>query len=245
MKSDSQFENLDLPSVGIVRTTPRISREELFSYKRCYMGVSLDNPVFGGRSLHALLLWAVENFDQCLVVVGDYLQRINERILNGLKDDAASRAAQDAGDLFMRRVDRLLRRFPARRIHLTRWKPYLQNHQYRKSRAVLDDLFASDSDFRASVERDAFAFTRRQTRRNRPLAVPLEDAIDLSCRYLLEEIAVFNILSEQGWKVELYPGPELSVLVDIAKGSYMHVPRGLKERINVELKISENPTEQL
>lgn len=240
MISDSQFENLDLPSVSIVRTIPKISEEELFSYKRCYIGISLDNPIFEGKSLQALLSWGVGHFDQCLVVVGDYLQRYNERILNGLKDNAALKAAQDAGDSFMYTANELLQQLPSQKIRLTRWKPYLQSSEYKKSKAILDGLFASDSDFRASVERDAFSFARRQTKRNRPLAVPMEDAIKLSCQYLLEEIAVFSTLSEQGWKVELYPGPELNVLVDVAKGKYLGVPKGLKERINVELKIYEN-----
>jgi hypothetical protein len=51
-------------------------------------------------------------------------------------------------------------------------------------------------------------------------------------------------LSEQGWKVELYPGPELNVLVDIAKGKYQGIPEGLKDRINVELQITRNKADQ-
>ena len=59
----------------------------------------------------------------------------------------------------------------------------------------------------------------------------------MCCKYLLEEIAVFNVLSEQGWRVELYPGSELNALVEVAKGKFPDVPQGLKNRINVELKI--------
>jgi len=71
----------------------------------------------------------------------------------------------------------------------------------------------------------------------------MEEAIELSCRYLLEEITVFSALSDQGWKVELYPGPELRVLVDIAKGEYSRIPQGLKERVNVELRIAGGRTD--
>jgi len=71
----------------------------------------------------------------------------------------------------------------------------------------------------------------------------MEKAIEISSQYLLEEIAVFSSLSEQGWKVELYPGPELTVLIDIAKGQYSDIPEGLKERVNVELRISKSKTE--
>lgn len=245
MTSDSNFENLDLPSITVVKTTPKISEEELFSYKRCYFGISLDNPGFYGKSLQALLLWGVGNFDQCLVVVGDYLRRYNEQIFNGLKHDDAVKVAHNLGDSFMRKTSPFFRQLPGNRVTLTRWEPCLASKEYRRSKAVLDDLFDSDSDFRASVEKDAFAFVRRQTRRNRELAVPTQEATELSCQYLLEEIGVFSALSEQGWKVELYPGPELRVLVDIARGKYSQIPRGLKQRINVELRISDSKIDPL
>jgi len=235
--SDLHFENLDLPSVSIVRTTPAISEEELFAHRQCYIGISLDNPVFEGTSLHALLLWIAANFDERLVVVGDYLLRFNEYIFNGLNHNEATKVANHIGDSFILRTRKLFQQFHDGKTHLTRWKSHLDSDDYKESRAILDNLFESDSAFRASVERDAFSFMRRQTRRNRTIAVQMEDAIKFSTEYLLEEIAVFSALSEQGWQVELYPGPELRVLVDIAKGKYLGIPKGLKERINVELKI--------
>lgn len=237
---DSKFKNPDLPAISVARTIPGISQQQLFSYKRCYLGISLENPVFQGRSLRALVSWAAENFEQCLVIIGDYLTRFNERIFNGLERDSAQQAAEDAGRAFMVRTAELFEQFDEQRIRLTRWKPCLDTSEYKKAKAMLDELFTSNSDFRASVEKDAVSFATRQTKRNRTLGVTTEEAIELSGRYLLEEIAVFSALSEQGWKVELYPGPELSVLVDIAKGRFRHIPSGLKDRISVELRISDN-----
>jgi len=235
--SDLNFENLDLPSISIVRTTPKVSEEELFSHQRCYMGISLDNPGFQGKSLQALLLWAVGNFERCLVVVGDHLCRFNEQIFNTLNYDEAIEAARRRGDSFMNRTREFFEQIPAKRLVVTRWQPCLMNNEYEEAKVVIDELFASDETFRASVERDAFSFVERQTRRNQKPIVTTEEAIELSCRYILEEITVFAALSEQGWEVELYPGPELGVLVDIAKGRYVRVPKGLTKRINVELAI--------
>ncbi len=240
MKSDFNFKNLVLPSVKIVKTTPKVSEKQLFSHKRCYFGISLDNPHFSGKSLQALLLWGVSNFEQCLVLVGDYLRRYNERILKGSTDDEAARAVHELGDVFMQKTEEFFHQLPGKRVTVTRWKPCLESSEYKKSRALLNELFASDADFRESVEKDAFAFVRRQTKRNQKFAVSPEEAAELSCEYLLEEIAVFSALSEQGWKVELYPGPELNVLVEIANGKYQNVPQGLKERVNVELHIRES-----
>jgi len=238
--SDSNFENIDSHYVRIVKTTPKVSQEQLFSFRRCYLGISIDNPVFYGRSLQALLSWAMDNFDQSLVVIGDYLRRYNEQIFNGLQGDKAVKASQDAGDLFILQTSRLFEKLDKEKLTVSRWKPCLETDVFKKSKAAIDDLFNSDPNFKTAVTRDAFSFAKRQARQKRTLAIPMEDAIELSSQYLMEEIAVFNALSEQGWNVELYPGPELRVLVEIAKGKYSHIPQGLRKRINVELQICES-----
>jgi tRNA-dependent cyclodipeptide synthase len=200
------------------------------------MGISLDNPVFGGRYLAAMLAWATEMFDSCLIVVGDYLRRHNEQILNGLAPDAAAEAAIAAGDRFLETTASLFDLYSRQKVQVIRWRECLDYKEYAESRAMLDELFATDERFRESLRKDALSFVDRQNQRNRDLAAAEQEAVDVSCRYLLEEIAVFSALSEQGRKVELYPGPELEVLVDIAEGKFENIPRGLKERINVELR---------
>ncbi len=236
--SDSNSDKQNLPMVRIVAITPEISEQKVFSYRRCYMGISLDNPVFEGRSLQALLQWATERFDHCLVVTGDYLRRHNELILNGLDRERAAAASVSAGDEFIEKTRRIFAGIDGGRIELIRWRQCLAFAEYQRSKAALDKLFAADEAFRKAVGEDAVGFVERQKDRDRPLAVDEDRAIEISCEYLLEEIAVFSALSERGWHVELYPGPELHVLVDVAAGRFGDITRGLKDRINVELSCS-------
>lgn len=244
MMSDLNSESPVLPSVSIAKVIPNISTDELFSYKKCFIGISLENPVFEGDSFCAMLHWIAENFDQALIVIGDYLCRYNEVILNGSDEDKAATAARGLGDSFISKTEQLFERllknqkYPEEKIRLTRWQSHLGTDEYKKSKTVLDGLFLSDPGFRAAVEKDASGFVKRMMKRNKTLAVSGERALRLSCEYLLEEIAVFSALSEQGWRVELYPGSELKVLVYIAQGKCPNVPQGLIKRISVELKIA-------
>lgn len=237
MISVSRSENKRLPDVKIEKILPRIPVEQLFEYKRCYLGISLENPLFEGSTLEAILFWAVEKFEDCLVVVGDNLNRFNQRILHGLDLSKASAEANKLGDSFISKTKQLLAKLPTDKIRLTRWQEHLNSREYKESKPLIDKLFNSNPDFRASVNKDAVSFVQRHKSRGRGILVSEEEAIRLSCEYLLEEIAVFSALSEQGWKVELYPGSELQVLAEVAKGKYQDVPDGLKQRINVELKI--------
>ena len=238
MTLDSNFDTEKLPSISIVKILPKISEQELFEHRRCYIGISLENPIFKGNSLSALLLWSRQRFEETVVVVGDYLCRHNEIMLSGCDEIKASQRAQSLGDEFLLQTKEVFDKFSDKKIHLTRWKDHLQSKEYKESKTILEKLFESNSDFRASVEKDAFGFIKRLIKKNQTMSVDTPQALKLCCQYLLEEISVFSALSQQGWNVELYPGPELCVLVEVAKGKYSAVPKGLKERINVELKIS-------
>ena len=168
MTADSNSDNIDLSCVSIVKTTPRVSQERLFSFRRCYIGISIDNPVFYGRSLEVLLFWGVGHFDRSLVVIGDYLRRFNERIFNGLSIDAAAKAAQQAGDSFIYQTGKIFGRLDDKKISVTRWKPCLETDEYKKSKAVLDELFNSEPNFKTALVRDAFSFAKRQAKQKQP-----------------------------------------------------------------------------
>jgi tRNA-dependent cyclodipeptide synthase len=222
--SDWRSEAIYLPKVSIARILPGISQQELFSRKKCYLGISIENPLFEGDSLRAMLVWAADKFEHCLVIVGDYLCRFNEQILHACDENRAGELAVGLGDSFLRGTKELFEELPAERVRLTRWKEHLQTEQFSRSKAVLDELFESDDDFRASIEYDASSFVKRLRRRNTNPAVDVDHAVRLSCEYILEEVAVFASLSESGWSVELYPGSELRVLAQVAKGRYPRVP---------------------
>ncbi|NLH15450.1 MAG: tRNA-dependent cyclodipeptide synthase [Phycisphaerae bacterium] len=232
MSTDST--NTNRIQVGTI--TPRIPLDEVVARGRCYMGISLDNPVFRGGMLTALVRWAVGHFGHCQVVVGDTLRRHNEQILHGSQGSIAIEAARAVGDAFLRDHRDLFASLDHGRLCVIRWDECLSWPEYRTDRKSIDALYAGEPDFRSAVQRDAFAFVKRMKKRSPKLAVSDEQAIELSSQYLLEEIAVFSALSMRSWSVELYPGPELEVLVKVASGAFANIPQGLRQRVNVELK---------
>lgn len=221
----------------IAEITPRMTQRQLFHHRRCYLGVSLGNPLFRGESLRALLQWIADHFDECLVVVGDYLQRYNEQMFSVREADTAGLEAIRAGDAFIAESYATFEKFPKSKFHLTRWMTYLETPEFNKTKRILDELFIGNYEFRASIDRTSVEFINRQARNKRSPVADRESAIALSTRYLMEEIAVFSVLVERGWQVEVYPGSELPVLMDIAHGHFPNVPEPLKRRVNVELRL--------
>ena len=214
-----------------------MSENELLAHKNCYLGISLENPVFKGETLRALMLWAVSNFENCLMVIGDDLCRFNQKITNGYDDEQALQAAHAKGDDFLSQNELLFEELKDRNIRITRWNEHIHSNLYHETRGTLHNIFATNNDFKALIEKDAHSFVRRMLRRNEKFSVDRDQAVSLCCDYLLEEIAVFSSLSEQGWPVEVYPGSELHALVEVSKGKFPCSPQGRKDRSNVGLKI--------
>ncbi len=214
-----------------------MSADELFAHRNCYLGISLENPVFYGEALRSMMLWAASHFESCLVVVGDDLCRYNQIITHGYDNAGALQGAHAKGDDFLSQNASLFEELKDSGIRVTRWNDHIHNNLYHETRSTLHNIFASNEAFKSLVETDANSFVKRMLKRNESIAVEHDEAIRLCCEYLLEEIAVFSTLSEQGWPVEIYPGSELHVLVEVSKGSFSCIPQGLKDRVNVELKI--------
>ncbi|MHC4467541.1 MAG: tRNA-dependent cyclodipeptide synthase, partial [Planctomycetota bacterium] len=147
MTLESKSENHNLPEVSLVRITPKV-----------------------------LLSWMIDRFEMSLVVVGDYLWRFNEQIFSGLDSAQAKKSAKALGDAFIEKTNELFNNLPDEKVNLTRWESHLSSAEFLRSKKELDHLFESDSDFRSSVERDAFSFVRRQAKQSKKFTVETERA---------------------------------------------------------------------
>lgn len=222
--------------IRVEGVTPSSASPNLFDYKKCILGVSMTNPVFWRSSLDTMLGWMESNFDQSMILVGDYLHRLNEQILNGNQEETAIQSALETGDRFMEKLNLYLPDYAAERFMVQRWKPLYDNPEFIKAKQLLDTLYHANPSVKASIQSTAALFVwQKQERQN--FKVSKEEAIRLSAEYLLEEMAVFSMLIDQGWNVVLYPGSQLPMLMEVAKGKFKDVPNSLNKGVYVELKV--------
>ncbi len=236
LNTTMQLETFDKYRVRIENITPSNADVNLSEKRKCVLGVSMSNPVFWRSSLGTMLDWMDKNFDSSLVLVGDYLQRLNEQISNGKKADLALETAMQKGDLFEKKINQYLPQYENGKFQLLRWKPFYESADFQKHKTVLDKIYNSNSAVKKSIDETAQLFVSQKQNRS-DFKVSEQEAIRLSVEYLLEEMAVFSILIDQGWDVVLYPGAQLPLLMEIAKGEFEGVPNSLNKGIYVELKV--------
>jgi len=222
--------------IRVEHITPSVPEETIYTHQKCILGVSMSNPVFWRSSLDTMFGWMEENFDHSLILVGDYLQRLNEQILNGDNADLAIQTALEKGNKFVQRTQQFLKNHSAEKFEIYRWKPLYDEPDFQRAKETLHMLYHSNPEVKASIQSTASLFVLQKMEQN-DFKVSKERAIQLSAEYLLEEMAVFSMLIDRGWKVVLYPGAQLPLLMEIASGKFRDVPNSLNKGIYVEMKI--------
>lgn len=208
-------------------------------FPQCYCGISLGSPAFVGDRLAAVLQWLADHAERCRLVIGDDLHRLNLMMRFGLEEEEASRHARLQGDEFRARLYPLVNRYPEGRFLLTRWSDITADPQFPFWLDQVARFVEENPDCGRAVAHSANEYVKQQLDRGRTFARPLEEVRALSVQYLTEEIAGFTLLSSDGWNVDVYPGPELPILIEVARGKYAGVPDPLLHRTNVELVLEE------
>lgn len=217
--------------------TPTEAKSELEKIDSCYLGVSLQTPAFEPPQLNATVDWIATKFASCTVAVGDSIHRHTLQILRGISAEAALKEALKLGDRFVTERAPIFAKHERCIFDFVRFSEIQETNEYKEFERQIWHLFERDAGFRSSIYNSARGFVARRVGKFQSHLSNKVRFIELSCQYLLEEIACFTWLSSRGLRVDVYPGGELPVLIEVARGKYA-VPSPLKDRINIALKIS-------
>lgn len=222
-------------------SAPDITIKQLAKYRKCYLGISINNPFFRDKHLGLLLKWIDNHFDECEILIGDYLHRINESILHGLVGNEAIASSMKRGDQIHEILDVALSILPGNKFKVYRWKEFLDaNPDTIIEKNRLTELFESNKDLGDSIIHSCTEFINRLIERGESLFLPKEEAIIQSKEYLIEEMAVFSVLIGKGFIVQVYPGQQLKTLKDLANNIFKDVETNLTQGIYIDLTVKKN-----
>ncbi len=212
---------------------PLDKKSSLDEYDSCILGISLENKNFVTAKLVGMVDWVSRNFKNCTVIIGDSIHHHTLEI-RGVDSKYAYDKALRLGREAIDTNNPVFKSYSERcNINVLLCSQIQDSDAYLRHYTDLRNLFNRCDSFAQCLRSFAETFVERRD--------DLDDAyylgsIEKSCTYLLEELAVFTCLSEQGYKVFVYPGA-LRALVDIAAGLHPDAPQALQELVSVELKI--------
>jgi tRNA-dependent cyclodipeptide synthase len=202
--------------------------------EHCILGVSLESADFYTPKLVTITEWIRNRYRHCTAMLGDGLYRLSLLLDSDTREndalDYSMWIARDfvhsQGPVFTFRESDCHFEFRYCSDVLTKDSCYPDYY------AQVNALYASDIAFQESCRAFARDFLRRKPQRQENA----ERNVDLSCRYLLEELAIISCLAQDGPASFVYPG-SLTILEEIAEGKHPGVPAPLLNIDYVELKL--------
>lgn len=215
--------------------SPTARRNSFEDHEACFLGVSLDNSSFTPGKFDSMLKWVSRRFSHCTVLIGDSIHRLTLASTRGMDPDQALDHALDLGRQFMHAQQPALDAYRALTdFTFVTCSEVQATEEYAEFHYALRTLFTKDDVFRASVE----AFGRAYHAKHSPEvnAAELQQRIDTSSAYFLEEFAVFCCVTRRDLPVMVYPG-QFVTLAEIAAGLHPQAPDELRDLTLVALRV--------
>ena len=200
----------------------------------CILGVSLENADFHTPKLLTIAAWVRNHYSRCLVMLGDGLHRITLQLDSDAPEDEALEHSKWLARDFVHSQGSVFTLTGSSCPFDFVFCSEIQaaHHSYSNYYNQVTALFHDNKAFQDSCRAFAYDFLKRKPRRQQNNAKHIE----MSCRYVLEELAVISCLT-QGFPCSfVYPG-SLTILEEIARGKHPWVPECLLTIDYVELKL--------
>ncbi|NOQ36740.1 MAG: tRNA-dependent cyclodipeptide synthase [Methylococcaceae bacterium] len=218
---------------SVLTRVPFDVKDRMKTIDNCILGVSLGNSSFFPSKLVASTDWVNNNFKNCKVMIGDSLYRITLQITHGYKDETKARQkALFLGQKFINDQRVLFERHAKTcDFEFVLASEIQRQDDYKVYHQQIVELFETNDSFNNSVMSFAHTFVGRNIDESDETR---EKKYMLSASYLLEELAVFSCLIQDGFPIFVYPG-SIDVVIEIADGKHPGVPKTLQELMYISL----------
>ncbi len=206
--------------------------------KQCYLAISVSNPLYKEqKKIKKIIEWINKRYSSCIILIGDFLNRFNEIIFNNVNPEQAIVAANKLGDQIEEYFVNALEFYPSTSFSIRRWEPLFQNDLVQQRKSCLYRKFESHLKFKQRIIEHSEFFLSKQSDKGKKIIIDDMRAMNLSTEYILEELAVFSLLVEEGYKVQIYPGTSLMILKELASGKITDVDLFLEDGCYIDISI--------
>lgn len=209
----------------MIKAAFKQSIRRLTPYHNFILGISLGSQNHRGAALEAIVDCINQSpLKQGVIDLSDTLRR-HTYMIEGMDPEAAYAAAREAGNEWLRNNGATLEKLQ-KPYEIIRWDHWLQNERFPAYLEAFERAYETNPHLRAAVARDIQRF---YTRKFNDAAQQMNE-INLSVKFILEELAVMSIQFEDNPRAQLYPGNELHSLRVIRDGLVTDVPLNIQTK---------------
>ncbi|MFW5799311.1 MAG: tRNA-dependent cyclodipeptide synthase [Spirochaetota bacterium] len=177
----------------------------------CVLGISIGGEKHESHKFEKTIDWVSKRFKEVYINIADVLHRYNYMFDYGFSEEKAYEKTFLEGNKWLERNKNYIKILPNYKIY--RWGDWINHAQYKEIYNNINRLY-NNSDFKLFVNKDLELFLSRQKEiKNKKFLKKL------SLKFLLEELAVYNLISNNFSFVKIYPGSIMSSLNQIINNS--------------------------
>lgn len=199
------------------------------NYDKCSLRISVGGKYHEGDKFEATIDLVNKRFRHCHIFILDSIKRHNFVVEHNCSPDEAYKLARQEGQQWLFRNQRALEKLEIP-YEITHWDDWLNKPRFKDYRRMVQLMFNHDPDFKEAVLSEADGFVERRLAGGFIDQDQQQALHTKSIDYLLEEIAVFPIVTEEENAIELYPGKELQATKLIREKNIQGAPKGLYNR---------------
>ena len=200
---------------------------------RAFIGISLyDRPPGAINRLKAAMDWTTANAGPFDLFVGDYLNRHNYQAFAGMSESAAIIQARHEGARAIDWLQHLVSDRGQDRPQILSAEHFYSDPTFTSRLHRLEQHYAKNAPFKTAIEGAVDAFLSRKHPEKRA-----EPEVRHHCvAYQLEELALFELMTEAGYNVLVYAGAQLPVMKGLVMGQFKDISPAIEAMTLIEFR---------
>jgi len=179
--------------------------KKLFNQSQCLLTISVGQATHEGEMFAAMISLINDNFNSCVLLVDDSLQRHTMAINTKMSAEYYYQISIEEGDLWLERHKKYLDRLTIP-LKIFRWDKWLFHSKFDVTRNTIINAINSDPAYREAFESSISKFlTKYSERLTNSQHFDLAKARQLSLDFVVEECAALCLWQELDCQFEIYP----------------------------------------
>lgn len=200
-----------LPQTGpyLVKVRSGQSTDNWQDFEAARLQISVGNERHEAEKLSAVSEWCLSRFKEVFFCVNDTLQRFNLMFEQRIKEEDAQKKASKLGQQWITRNQAILENVP--QAKLVTWEEWKEKAAYNKGYLKTQWFYSNNEEFRASIDDNIEEIWSRRAKSNPTIYTEkrFDEFLDISKRFLLEEITAFSLMFHEKEAIDIYPGTTL------------------------------------
>ncbi len=226
--------------IEIQKICPSIPKNELNIHnKNSILGISINSPATTGNKILSIFnLLNKRGLTEINLLMGDSLYRYTAMIKHGCNEHEGRRMGAEQNKHLMQYYTSYVNNNDTPyRLNFLLASDFEKNEKFHTLRKELWDLFETNTTFRLSVLNFSNYYF------NRALDTPVEsigedvNKHEYASKYLIEELAIFALLNQQGINTLIYPGV-IQTIYDVITMDHPLLSNLFKDYVFVSLRIT-------